>query len=82
MRVLLVLALLAAVVLFFLGLFSPGRSRRAERRIKRPIRRAERKSDDQAGRLGDWTNATLGWVRRALGKSARAGRRVRDRIGG
>jgi hypothetical protein len=80
MRILLALAILVAVGLFILGLVAPRRSRQAQRRIERPLRRAERATDKRGGRPGDWTNTTLSWVRQGLGRAASAGRGLRDRL--
>ena len=80
MRILLVLLVVACVVLFFAGLIVPRRSKRLQRRWDRLIRRGERKGDRNAGKVGDATEASLRWTRKAGDKSAEAGRAARDKL--
>ena len=46
----------------------------------RLLRRGEDKTDDNAGKLGDATNSTLGTLRRGADSSAQAGRHLRDKL--
>jgi hypothetical protein len=77
---LVLVGLLFCVVLFIAGFVAPRRSRRFQRAIDRFLRRGERKSDRSAGRVGDWTEASLEKVRRIGDKSADAGRATRDKL--
>jgi hypothetical protein len=78
----LVLALLCCVVLFLSGLIAPRRSRRLQARIDRFLRRGERKSGANAGRLGDLSRESLKLARHSGDKSAEAGRALRKKIPG
>ncbi len=82
MKALAVVAILlfVCIVLFVVGVFSPRRSRRMEQRVDDLSRKAEGKSDDNAGRAGDLTRDALEKARGAADVSARAGRRVNERI--
>jgi hypothetical protein len=77
---LLALGLLSCIVLFFVGVIAPRRSRRLQARLDRLLRRGERKGDRGAGKVGDLTRDSLKTVRRAGDKSAEAGRTVRKKI--
>jgi hypothetical protein len=79
MKVLL-LGLVFCAVLFVAGFVAPKRSRRLQKGMDRILRKGERKSDRSAGRLGDWTEASLEKVRRVGDKSAEAGRSVRKKL--
>ena len=71
---------LTCIGLFFLGLIAPRKSRRAQAKLDRSLRRGERKSDANAGRVGDWTSKSLQKFRKASDKSAEAGRKSRQAI--
>jgi hypothetical protein len=71
---------LICVGLFILGLVAPRKSRRAQAKLDRTIRRGERRSGRNAGRVGDLTRKSLKKVRRAGDKSAEAGRKSRGAI--
>jgi hypothetical protein len=77
---LLALGVVFCVVLFFAGLIAPRRSKRLQKAVDRFIRKGERKSDNSAGRLGDWTQTSLKKMRRAGDKSADAGRTVHEKL--
>jgi hypothetical protein len=70
------------IVILCLTLFLEGlRGRREpEDAMEASFRKLERQSDANAGRLGDWTNRFLAWVRRLGHKSAAGGRAVRRKI--
>ena len=82
MKLLLLVALLAFVVLFVAGMVSPRGSRRMQDGWSRLFRRGEHTSDERAGAVGDATNTTLEKVRRGGEASARAGRSVRGKADG
>ena len=82
MRILLVLVVLFCIVLFFAGLIAPRRSKRLQAWYDRVLRRGERKGDENAGKLGDLTEKSLKASRRAGDKSARAGRKLRNKLPG
>jgi hypothetical protein len=71
---------LICVGLFVLGLVAPRKSRRAQEKLDRTLKRGERKSDAKAGRVGDWTSKSLETVRKAGDKSAEAGRKSRRAV--
>ena len=72
--------LILCITLFFEGAVGSGQGHDAERRMRRTFRRYERKSDDNAGRFGDWTKRFLAWVRRLGQRSAAGGRAIRRKI--
>ena len=81
--VLLAIALLVlCIVLFVLGVFSPERSRRAQYAVDDLSRKAEDKGAESGGRLGDMTRDALEAARGAADASARAGRRVNEKVTG
>ena len=83
MKILLLAGLLIlCIVLFVLGVFSPERSRRAQRAVDDLSKKAEDKSDRNGGRLGDFTRDALETARGAADASARAGRRVNEKVAG
>ena len=81
-KLVLLVVLVVFVVLFVVGVLAPRFSRRMQGGFSGLIRRGERKSDENAGKLGDATNSTLGGVRRAADSSAEAGRNVHDKLEG
>ena len=80
--VLLVVLLIVCIVLFFVGVFSPRRSRRLQARVDELSEKGEGKGDEKAGRLGDLTSDGLEKARGAADASARAGRRVHKKMTG
>lgn len=80
MKLVFLLVVVAFVVLFFAGLLMPGRSWRLQARFSDLLRRGERKSDGRAGTAGDMTQTGLERARKAGVGSARAGRRLRDKL--
>lgn len=82
MRVLLPLLILGCVVLFVMAVVAPARARRAQRKVAKPMRKAERKTDRNAGKLGDFLRASTKFARKALEKSTDAGRWVRAKLTG
>lgn len=78
MKALLVVAVLAlvVVVLFVAGVFSPKRSRSMQKTYEDASKKAEGKSAERGGRVGDVTSAALNKARGAAEASARAGRDV------
>jgi hypothetical protein len=80
LRALLVLLVVLCVLLFVAGLIAPPASRRLQRRFERLMRRGETKGSDNAGRLGNTLDRTIGWGRRAGAHSADAGRRARRKV--
>jgi hypothetical protein len=77
---LLVLGLFACVFLFLAGLIAPRRSKRIQAKLDRLLRRGERKSDRNAGKVGDLSRSSLKLVRRGSDKSAEQGRALRGKI--
>jgi hypothetical protein len=73
------LGLLLCIFLFVAGFVAPRRSRRLQAKINRLLRRGERRSDDEAGKLGDLVRKTLSLIRRGANKSAEAGRGLRKK---
>jgi hypothetical protein len=73
-----------AIVLFVLGLIWPRASHKVQRPFDEAARKAEGKGRAKAGKAGDVSAASLKTVRRAVDKSADAGRsihnEVRDRV--
>ena len=82
MKFLLLLVLVVFVVLFVAGVLVPRASRRMQGGFSRLVQRGEQKTEDNAGKMGDATNSTLGAVRRGADTSASAGRDVRDKLEG
>jgi hypothetical protein len=80
-RILLVFAVLACVVLFVAGVVAPRRSRRLEAKYARLMRRGERKGDRKGGRIGDLTERMLKRIRLMGQGSARGGRKLRRKVG-
>ena len=74
--------LILCIVLFILGVFSPDRSRRAQRAVDDLSKKAEDRSDKSGGRLGDLTRDALETARGAADASARAGRRANQKMTG
>ncbi len=77
-----VIVLAVCVLLFVTGVFSPTRSKRMQAKVDELSMKAENKSDENAGKLGDATRAGLERSRAAADASARAGRRVHDKVTG
>ena len=77
-----VILLVVCVVLFVTGIFSPARSRRMQAKVDDLSMRAENKSDENAGKLGDATRMGLERSRAAADASAKAGRAVHDKVTG
>lgn len=75
-----IVLLLVCVVLFVVGVLSPARSRRMQGSVDKLSKKGQSKSGDRAGRLGDATATALKKSRKAADASARAGRRVHDKI--
>jgi FtsZ-interacting cell division protein ZipA len=73
---------IVCVVLFVAGVIAPRQSRRMQKGVTNVARKAERKSDRSAGRLGDATEEGIKKMRHAAEASARSGRRVRGRLEG
>ena len=85
MKLLLPLVLVGVVlclVLFIVALISPSRSYRWQAFSGRWFRKAEDKSDESAGRVGDMTRETLRVTRRATEKSADGGREIHGKLPG
>lgn len=83
MKLLLVVVVVGAigcVVLFLVGVFSPERQKKLQRKAQGLARRAENKTDSSAGRLGDLTRDAIKRARRVGTHSARAGRSLHARI--
>ena len=80
MRILLVLVALFCVVIFVVGVVAPRRSRRLQRWYDRLLRRGERKGDRSGGKFGDLTEKSIRGARRAGDASAKAGRKVHDKL--
>ena len=76
----LLLVVIAMIVLFFAGLIAPRRSKRLERWIDSRLREGRRKSNRNAGRIGDWTAKSLAWGQRLADGALAAGRRVRSKL--
>ncbi len=74
------LLVLFCFVLFIASFVAPRRSRGLQRLYDRVLRRAERKSDREAGRLGDLTEGSLRGVRRAGDRSTEGGRSLRRKL--
>jgi FtsZ-interacting cell division protein ZipA len=72
--ILVVVGVVLAVVLFVAGLISPPRSHRWQAFSQRLFRRAESKSDQSAGRIGDTSREALRITRQLTDKSAETGR--------
>ena len=64
------------------GTQSPSRSYRWQAFSGRWFRKAEDKSDESAGRVGDMTRETLRVTRRATEKSADGGREIHGKLPG
>jgi hypothetical protein len=79
-RVPLLLTVLFCIVLFVAGVVAPRRSRRLQARHDRVLRRGERKGDRNAGKPGDLTESGLRGSRRMGDASARAGRKLGDKM--
>jgi hypothetical protein len=81
-RLLLLLIVVFCIVLFFAGLIAPRRSKRLQGWYDRVLRRGERESGENAGRLGDVTEKSLRKGRRAGDRSAEAGRKLHQKLPG
>ena len=79
---LLVPVIAIGIVILCVTLFLEGlRGRREpEEAMNASFRKLERKSDANAGRVGDWTKRFLAWVRRLGQRSASTGRKLRRKI--
>ena len=69
---------IVCAVLFLIGVLSPRRSRRLQALTGTLSKKAERKSEQKAGRFGDFTRDALRRSRHAADRSAEKGRRIRD----
>jgi len=78
-RVLLPVFVLLLVVLFFVGVFAPRRSRRLQGWIDDRMERQEEQGDRSHGRLGNWTAKALDFIQRATDAALRGGRKVRGK---
>jgi hypothetical protein len=78
----LVLVVVFCVVLFFAGLIAPRRSKRLQAWYDRVLRRGERKSAENAGKVGDLTGKGLRRGRRAGDRSAETGRKLHQKLPG
>ena len=78
-RILLPIFVLLLIVLFFVGVFAPRRSRRLQGWIDSHMERNEERGDRSHGRLGNWTAKALDLMQRATDAALRAGRRVRGK---
>ena len=74
---LLPILILGTVGLFFAGLIAPRRSKRLEAWIDNRLKRTRRKSERNAGRIGDWTARSLWYGQRLADGALEFGRRVR-----
>jgi len=77
---LVVVVLVVCIVLFIVGVFAPRRSRRMQQAVDRFSKKGEGKGDRNAGKLGDLTRDALEKSRAAADRSARAGRRVNEKL--
>ena len=81
MRLLLPIIAIGIVILCLTLFFEGLRGRREpEEAMKASFRKLERQSDENAGRVGDWTKRFAAWVRRLGQKSAASGRKARRKI--
>jgi hypothetical protein len=82
MKALVLLGVLVVIcaVLFLVGAFSPRRSRRMEKGFDRVALKAEEKSEDKGGRLGDATERGVDLMRRAADTSAEKGREAHQKL--
>ena len=74
-----VIAAVVCVVLFIAGVISPRRSRKMQRGVDHLVEKGEERAGDNAGRLGDATEASLRKMRGASDASAQKGRDVHAR---
>ena len=77
---LIVILAVICIVLFIVGVIVPRWSRKLQHGVDELSKRGEVKGDRNAGKLGDITESALKGTRRAADASARAGRRVNDKI--
>jgi hypothetical protein len=75
---LLPIIVIGTVVLFFIGLIAPRRSKGLERWIDTRMRKGRRKGNRNAGWLGDTTAKSLKFGQRLADGALAVGRRVRD----
>lgn len=68
------------IVLFFAGVFRPGRSKRMQSVVDRLSMKGEEKSDRRAGPFGDATESSLKTARKAADKSAEKGRETHAKL--
>ena len=81
MRLLLPVIAIGIVILCATLVLEALRGRREpEEAMKDSFRKLERQSDENAGRVGDWTKRFVAWVRRTCEKSAASGRAVRRKL--
>jgi hypothetical protein len=78
-RVLLPIFVLLLIVLFFVGVFAPRRSRRLQGWIDDRMESQEERGDRSQGRLGTWIAKGLDLMQRAADAALRGGRRVRGK---
>ena len=71
--------MLFLVVLFFVGVFAPRRSRQLQGWIDDHMERQEERGDRSRGRLGNWIAKAFDWMQRATDAALRGGRRVRGK---
>jgi hypothetical protein len=75
----LLIVLFVVVVVFLVGFFWPGRSRRMQEGVKDKATVARDKSRHRAGKLGDWTATSIDKSRRMTERSVHAGRMAHDK---
>lgn len=80
MRALLLVLVLAAVVVFVVGLVAPRGSRRLQKVFVWPLRKGERKGGRDGGRAGDLMMSLLRDARRTIQSSGDAGRWIRRKL--
>ena len=78
--VIVLILLVVCVVLFILGVFSPRSSKRLQGGVDKLSKKGEGKSDRNVGKAGDMTRDALEKARGAADASARAGRRVNEKL--
>ena len=74
------LLIIATIVLFFAGLVAPQRSRRLQAWVDGKLQVGKRKSEQNAGWVGDWTAKSLKAGQTVNKAVPRAGRKARDKL--
>jgi len=74
---LLPILILGTIVMFLAGVIAPRRSKRLEAWVDKRLRKGRRKSERNAGRIGDLTAKSLAYGQRLADGAVKYGRRVR-----